>query len=102
MPRRKIVRTFEEEEDFQRKKRERKAKSQAERREAKRMLAKKDDQLNANQIYSNLTQTSTCSTLNIMHKLCYISPMKIVHSTNEITSQVVSTSTITTTYAKKR
>lgn len=66
MPRRKIVRTFEEEEDFQRSKRERKAKSQAERREAKRMLAKKDDQLplNASQIYPNLTQTSACSTLN--------------------------------------
>lgn len=88
MPRRKIVRTFEEEEDFQRSKRERKAKSQAERREAKRMLAKKDDQLplNASQIYPNLTQTSACSTLNIMHETCYTSPMKIVYPTSEITS----------------
>lgn len=44
MPRRKIVRTFEEEEEFQRNKRERKAKSQRERREIKR-IAKKDSVL---------------------------------------------------------
>lgn len=43
MPRRKVVRTFEEEEEYQRNKREKKAKSQKERREIKRIIAKKDN-----------------------------------------------------------
>lgn len=41
MPRRKVIRTVEEEEEFQRNKRERKAISQFKRRETKRMMTKK-------------------------------------------------------------
>lgn len=62
MPRRKIIRTFEEEEKYQRNKREKKEKFQAKRRKTKRMLTKKDCQLlsNTSPIYSNnITQTST-------------------------------------------
>jgi len=100
MPRRKVNRSVEEEEEYQRSKRERQAKWQAEKREAKRILSKKDSQFLSNiEFCSYITQTSSNFSKNIIIDFNpSTSHTTEVHSANETittASQTNDTSTIT-------
>jgi len=104
MPRRKVVRTVEEEEEFRRIKREKKAKWQAEKREKKQKIINKNYQflLNPDEIYPNILQPSTSFSKNIVidSHVPINSSLKIVYPTNEtiIASQTINTSIIKNAY----
>jgi len=94
-----LIRTVEEEEEFQHNKRERKAKWQAESREIKRIMIKKDCQSSSstNEICSNIRQSSVNFSKNIVvDHASSNSLMKVVYPTNETAtvSQAISTSNI--------
>jgi len=88
MPRRKIVRTVEEEEEFRRIKRERQAKWQAEKREKKQKIINKNCQslLNTSEIHQNILQPSTSFSKNIVidSHVSINSSMKIVYPTSDL------------------
>jgi len=89
MPRRKVVRTVEEEEEFRRIKRERQAKWQAEKRETKQKIINKNCQslLNTGEIYPNIVQFSSFSKNIVIDSHVLInSSMKIVYPINETTT----------------
>jgi len=106
MSRRKLW-TVEEEEEFQRNKRERNAKSQAERREAKQIKTKKNCQYisNNSEICPNVTQTSTSFSENIViNSQASTSLIKVVYSANETVttvSQAINTLTVTNVFMIK-
>jgi len=87
MPRRKVIRTVEEEEEFRRIKRERQTKWQAEKRETKQKIINKNCQslLNTDEIYPNIVQPSTSFSKNIVidSHVSINSSMKIVYPTSE-------------------
>jgi len=101
MPRRKIVRTVEEEEEFQRIKRERKAKWQIKKREVNKQIMKncQSSSINISEIYPNVKQTCTNVVKNIVidsHAGIISLPMKAIHSINETvitSSQTIGAST---------
>jgi len=98
MPRRKIVQTVEEEEEFRLIKRERQAKWQAEKREKEKKIINKNCQylLNTSEIYPNILQPSTSFSKNIViDSHVSINSMKIVYPISEtvtIVSQAIDTS----------
>jgi len=101
MPRRKIIRTVEEKEEFLRIKRERKAKWQIKKREVNRQIMKncQSSSINISEIYPNIEQTSTNVVKNIViesHAGIISLPMKVIHSINETvitSSQTIDAST---------
>jgi len=99
MPQKKIIRTAEEEEEFRRITRERKAKWMVKKRETKKMITKENchSLLNTGEFYSNMLQPSTSFSKNIIDSHVSINSMKIVNPTNKIISiipQIINISTI--------
>jgi len=96
----KVIRTAEEEEEFRRITRERKAKWMVKKRETKKMITKENCQslLNTGEFYSNMLQPSTSFSKNrIIDSHVSINSMKVVYPTNEtisITPQIINISTI--------
>jgi len=82
MPRKKVIRTAEEEEEFRRITRERKTKWMVKKRETKKIITKENYQslLNTGEFYSNMLQPSTSFSKNrIIDSHVSINSMKIVY-----------------------